>query len=1146
MRCTLHRSHNDSCFTLFRSTIHMKRIPTKLTVALAAVGLLLTTPLRAEAPDRLPYWKDIQTVSVNKEPARSAFMSYRSRTEALTGKYENSSAYRLLNGKWQFVYAEKESLLPNDITAAQTSARWGEINVPGNWEVQGHGVAIYTNHGYEFKPRNPQPPMLPEANPVGVYRRNIDIPQEWLTQDIYLHLAGAKSGVYVYVNGQEVGYNEDSKNPAEFLINKYVQPGKNVLTLKIYRWSTGSYLECQDFWRISGIERDVFLYTQPKTAIRDFRIQSTLDDRYRDGIFRLSTEVRNREEKPASIALTYELLDGQGKVVATETQSATVNAGQTQTIVFDKTLENVRTWSAEAPNLYKVIMTLKENGQVTEVVPYNVGFRRIEIKPLEGQTINGRPVICFFFNGQPIKLKGVNIHEHNPKTGHYVTEDLMRRDLELMKQNNLNTVRLCHYPQDRRFYELCDEYGLYVYDEANIESHGMYYDLRKGGSLGNNPEWLAPHMERTINMFERNKNYPSVTIWSLGNEAGNGYNFYQTYLWTKAADKDLMNRPVNYERAQWEWNSDMYVPQYPGASWYEEIGRRGSDRPIVPSEYAHAMGNSTGNIWGQWQAIYKYPHLQGGYIWDWVDQGLLQKDKDGREYFAYGGDFGVNAPSDGNFLCNGLVSPDRTPHPAMAEIKYVHQNVGFEAVDAAKGLFNITNRFYFTNLKKYQLAYTVMANGKAVRSGKAVLDLAPQATQPFTVPLQGLKKQPGVEYFVNFSIRTLQAEPLVPAGHEIAYDQFRLPIEGGKQAYKSGSGTLTTQTQGDEIIVTSPQLHFVFDKRSGLVTSYRVNGNEFFHEGFGLQPNFWRAPTDNDYGNGMPRRLQVWKESSKNFRVTDTRLSTEGNTVRLRTTYLLAAGNLYEVNYKIYPDGVVKVDVLFTSTDMKETQIEMSEETRMATFTPGNEAARKATAGLEVPRIGLRFRLPSAMSQVSYFGRGPAENYVDRNHGSLVGLYRSTAANMYFPYVRPQENGHHTDTRWMSLTTSAGKGLAVVADKTFGFNALPNSVEDFDSEEAKHRPYQWNNFSDEEIAKRSDEAARNALRRMTHINDISPRNFVEVCIDMQQQGVGGYDSWGARPEPIHQIPANREYRWGFTLIPVQSAAQAEKAAAYTY
>lgn len=593
-----------------------------------------------------------------------------------------------------------------------------------------------------------------------------------------------------------MGYSEDSKNPAEFLINKYLQPGKNVLTLKIFRWSTGSYLECQDFWRMSGIERDVFLWSQPKANIQDFRVVSTLDDTYTNGIFKLAVDLKNHTQETKNLMSGYDILDAKGNLVTSEANDIWVSPASPQTASFEYDLKNVAPWSAEHPNLYKLLMTIKEEGKVIEVVPFNVGFRRFEMKQIDQVAEDGKPYTVLLFNGQPVKFKGVNIHEHNPETGHYVTEELMRKDFELMKQNNINAVRLCHYPQDRKFYELCDEYGLYVYDEANIESHGMYYSLKKGGTLGNNPEWLIPHMDRTMNMYERNKNYPSVTFWSLGNEAGNGYNFYQTYLYLKDKEINSMNRPVNYERALWEWNTDMYVPQYPSAEWLEEIGRKGSDRPVAPSEYSHAMGNSSGNLWDQWKAIYKYPNLQGGFIWDWVDQGILEKDKNGREYYTYGGDYGVNAPSDGNFLCNGIVNPDRTPHPAMAEVKYAHQNIGFEAIDLANGLFRVTNRFYFTNLKKYMVHYSVTANNKVVRSGKVSLDIEPQASKEFTVPVGNLKPQAGTEYFVNFNVTTVEKEPLIPIGHEIACDQFRLPIESPKKAFKTSGPKLTVSTNG--------------------------------------------------------------------------------------------------------------------------------------------------------------------------------------------------------------------------------------------------------------------------------------------------------------------------------------------------------------
>ena len=1127
----------------------MKRTIQKTFLSALLACSLVGTGWAAETRtgDAKPYWQDIQVVAVNKELPRSAFMSYADKTTALTTRYEKSPYYALLNGTWKFYFVDSYKQLPENITDPATStANWHDIQVPGNWEMQGFGTAIYTNHGYEFKARNPQPPLLPETTPVGVYRRDIEIPAGWDGRDIYLHIAGAKSGLYVYLNGKEVGYSEDSKNPAEFLINDYLQAGTNTLTLKIYRWSTGSYLECQDFWRMSGIERDVYLWSQPKTAIQDFRVLSTLDDTYTDGVFELAVDLKNHQKETKQVNVSYELQDAQGQTLASDAQDVWVSPFKSPTVSFQRVLKEIGAWSAEHPNLYKLLMTVKVDGQVTEVVPYHVGFRRIEIKQIDQLAGNGKPYTVLLFNGQPVKFKGVNIHEHNPETGHYVTEELMRKDFELMKQHNINAVRLCHYPQDRKFYELCDQYGIYVYDEANIESHGMYYNLSKGGTLGNNPEWLKPHMDRTVNMYERNKNYPCVTFWSLGNEAGNGYNFYQTYLYIKGKEEGRMNRPVNYERALWEWNTDMYVPQYPGADWLEKIGKNGSDRPIAPSEYAHAMGNSTGNLWLQWQAIYKYPNLQGGFIWDWVDQGLLQHDKNGRPFYAYGGDFGVNMPSDGNFLCNGIVNPDRDPHPAMQEVKYAHQNFGFEPVDASQGTFRITNRYYFTCTKPYNFSYTVKANGKTVNSGNLAVNIDPQKSADVQIPVAGLKAQPGVEYFVDFSVKTKQADALIPAGFEVAHDQFQLPIVADKKSYQANGPKLSTTVEGNLLKATSSKVNFVFDKQSGIVTSYRVDGTEYFDEGFGLQPNFWRAPTDNDYGNGQPKREQVWKQSSKNFQVADaTAEMVDGNAV-IKVNYLLKAGNLYMVTYKVYPSGVVNVAATFTSTEMSAAQTEVSEATRTATFTPGQDEARRASSKLNVPRIGVRFRLPATMNQLQFFGRGPLENYWDRKAGYPVDLYKTTADATYYPYVRPQENGHFTDTRWFALTANRGKGLLVEADNLIEFNASRNSIEDFDAEEHPELPRQWSNFTPEQIANHDEAEAKNVLRRQHHISDITPQNFVEVCVDLKMQGLAGYDSWGDRPLPEHTLPANRDYQWGFTLIPVNNANSVTGKTGYSY
>ncbi len=989
--------------------------------------------------ESLPYHRDLSVLSVGKLPARTTFMTYGDREAAATFDYGRSQYYELLNGEWDFRYVEGDE------------EKTGKITVPGNWEVQGYGTAIYVNQPYEFLGGHPTPPALPDVIPYGVYSRTFRVPESWEGRNVYLHLAGAKSGVYVYVNGNEVGYNEDSKDPAEFLLDKYLREGDNELVLKIYRWSTSSYLECQDFWRISGIERDVFLWSQPKLKIEDFTVVSTLDEGCTEGIFGLKTLIQNDSDEDAAFGLSYELIDASGKVVSSGSSEGSAKAGSKLELGFDDKLADVLKWTAETPNLYRLFITLSRDGNVTEVVPFNVGFRRFELR---GNV--------FLVNGQPVKFKGVNVHEHNEHTGHYVPRELCRKDLELMKAHNINAVRLCHYPQDRQFYELCDEIGLYVYDEANIESHGCGYNLNKGRTLGNAPEWLDCHMERTSNMFLRNRNYPCVTIWSLGNEAGNRYNFYNTYLYLKEQEKGLMNRPVNYERAQWEWNTDMYVPQYPGADWFNAIGERGADRPVCPSEYSHAMGNSNGNLIGQWEAIYKYPHLQGGFIWDWVDQGILVKNDEGRPYWAYGGDFGIDQPSDANFCCNGIVNPDRNPHPAMAEVKYAYQNFAFEP--ATNGKVKIFNRFYFTNAEDYTFTMTLLRDGKPCQQKSFSLDLEPQTGAE--VELFALPETAG-EYLVNLSATDR-------SGHEVAKGQIALGGKYQAAEVNAAGPTLAVSESASSLTVSSSRLSFSIDKNTGNVTSYKVRNIEYIKDGFGFRPSFWRAPTDNDYGCSMPKRLSVWKSDPV---VKSVNAEVAGSEARVSVVYQLEAGNSFSMDYTLLASGAVKVLCRFV-------------------------ACPEGTPGL--PRLGLRFRLPADYANVSYYGRGPEENYVDRKAGTLVGLYNANVSDLYYPYVRPQENGHHTDTRWLSLS---GKkhGLTIASDVPFEFNALRNSVEDFDTE--------------------------GFVRPQSHICDIIGRDYVEVCLDHLHRGVGGYDSWGSEPEPYHCVPSDRDYEFGFTFIP---------------
>ena len=1118
----------------------------------------------------IPYWKDLSVTGVNKEYPRTSFMSYPDRESASTFDYSASPWYLLLNGTWKFYFADAYHELPDNITDPATGiSGWADIKVPGNWEFQGFGEAIYVNQPYEFNTSDPVAPVLPEENPVGIYRRDFEIPSAWLERDVFLHLAGAKSGVYVYVNGREVGYSEDSKDPAEFLINNYINAGRNVLTLKIFRWSTGSWLECQDFFRVSGIERDVFLWSQPKTSIMDFTVTSTLDDIYRDGVFRLAVALKNSVGCPKDITVAYELLDASDRVVASGSQDVHMEGYRAAAAGFDALLPNVAAWSAEKPNLYRLVMTVSEGGETLEVVPFRVGFRRIEIME-SGELLNKKPMRLLYVNGQPIKLKGVNIHETSQYGGHYVTPGEMKRNFELMKLNNINSVRLSHYPQDRKFYEMCDLYGLYVYDEANIESHGLYYtiyqdDMRKGtlghedgsrkGTLGHNPDYLESHLSRIRNMFERNKNHAAVIIWSLGNEAGPGFNFYNCYTLLKELDKNVMARPICYERALEDWYTDMVVPQYPSAAsfrYYGENGRRTNNfenRPFVPSEYSHAMGNSSGNLWDQWKEIYKYPNLQGGYIWEWIDHAVRATDDEGRTIWAYGGDFGKDLPSDGNFVADGIVNPDQSPHPAMAEVKYVHQNVAFEAApeELAAGKVKVKNRFYFTDLSEYDISFTVSQDAKALKSGKLKLSLAPQDSALVDIPVPRINPKPGKEYFLDFYVKTRGSTELVPAGHIIAREQFLLPYSAPKPAYKTKKNNdLEIMSEDNGITVSSPSVRFEFDKTEGAVSSYMVDGEEYFHDGFGIRPNFWRGPTDNDYGNGAPKRLQIWKQSGRDFNVLRAEASLENDKAVVSVVYLLAAGNEYAVKYDIYPDGIMSVNVHFSANYGRAAQAGLSREALEATDSDSGRAAEMTeNSKLDLPRLGVRFRIPQGMNVVSYMGRGPEENYPDRNAGTFVDRYTTTANDMYYPYVRPQENGHRTDTRWLALYYPSGKGLLIEAHETIGFNALHNSVEDFDCEESDAQ-YQWRNMTPGSIAGRDYVAARNVLRKQTHAADITPRDFVEVCLDMKQSGVAGYNSWGARPEPGYNIPADRDYRWGFTIIPLNNKGDIERKRGFSY
>ncbi len=1034
-----------------------------------------------------PYWQDVATVEVGREYPRTEFVTYADKEAAVSRDFTASENYRLLNGTWKFLYFDAYGDVPENVTNPATDASsWNDIKVPGNWELQGYGVAIYTNHPYEFKTHKPQPPQLPEANPVGVYRREFTIDKEWSDKNIYLNLAGAKSGVYVYINGKEVGYSEDSKDNAQFLINDYVEVGENTLVLKIFRWSTGSYLECQDFWRISGIERDVYLTAQEKTSIKDFEVISTFGEDLQDGLF--SLEIATMGDDACEVG--YELRDATGNIVLAESSRA--QGGDK--VKFEGVVANAAKWSAEEPNLYRLMMSIK-CGDKVEYVPFNVGFRRFEIKQL-----NERHWV-FLVNGEPVKFKGVNVHEHNEYTGHYITEEDMRHDLEIMRRNNINAVRTAHYPQPRRFYELCDEIGIYVYCEANIESHGMGYSLDKGRTLANNPDWKRPHLDRINNMYEIYKNYPCVTIWSLGNEAGNGYNFYLGYDLVAAKEKGegRMNRPICYERAQWEWNSDMYVPQYPGAKWFKSRGEKGADRPLVPSEYCHSMGNSTGGLWFQWQHIYAYPNLQGAFIWDWIDQGFTATDENGVKYWKYGGDYGVNQPSDANFLCNGIIGPDRREHPAMAEVKWVYSDIAFHKGEAV-GEYEIENRFYFKDLSGYKFRYTYLADGKAVKSGEIRADVAPQSRTTINIPV--LKKMAADKsYILKLEAVTLADERLIPAGWAIAHNAFELQKAKRVDYAVKASGELSIEEDRYMVKVKGKKVEFEFCKTIGKVTSYKYNGREIFapcrygENNDGFRPSFWRASTDNDFGNGEPKRCYEWFKATCFHDVVATRVEKGENGITISADYKLPYDAMLTLDYIVNSAGFVTIK--------------------------GKYQGGKGENLPELPRLGLEFRLPRSMEAFSYYGRGPEENYWDRNNGTLPGLYHTTASAEHYPYVRPQETGHHTDVEWISFD-----GLKIVAGDKMEFNILCNHWEEYDPMTNTKRDFQWRRFFEGDTNTQGG-------RRQMHTNDIdtAKNDYIVVNIDYRQMGVGGYDSWGSLPEPECLLHTDGNYEWSFTMIP---------------
>lgn len=1032
-------------------------------------------------------WENPAVNEINREAPRAYFIPYGDAEQAMQYDIWKSPFIQSLNGTWQFHLAHTPELRPFYFYKDDYDTRdWKTITVPGNWELQGYDVPIYVNIQYPFKPNPPYPSK--DYNPVGSYKRTFTIPENWKGEDIYLHFGAVSSAMYVWVNEQQVGYSEDSKTPAEFNITKYLKSGENSLAVEVYRWCDGSYLEDQDFWRMSGMTRDVFLMARNPQHIRDFRVSSQLVNGYKDGDFKLSVELANTAQTTANLTVEAVLMDGENKVA--EMKQAVQATSQPSIVNLAASIPNAKAWSSENPNLYHLLITLKdEAGKSIEVLHQEVGFRTIEIKNAQ-----------LLVNGAAIYVKGTNMHEHNQVTGHYQDEATMLKDIELMKAHNINAVRCSHYPEPERWYELCNEYGIFLVDEANIESHGMGYGDK---SLAKDPVWKDAHLFRTKNMFERDKNQPSVIIWSLGNEAGNGVNFEATYAYLKSVDQ---TRPVQFEQAGGGDNTDIMCPMYARMNQMEEYGKGKPAKPYIQCEYAHSMGNSTGNLQDYWDLIEKYPVLQGGFIWDWVEQGILTKDAQGNKFWAYGGDLGSDTlPTDGNFCCNGLINADRTPKPALYEVGKVYQNIGFKAANLNSGEIEIINKHSFTNLSEFDFTYEVTADEQVLKSGKIDnVDLAPRASKKVKIDV-AVDAKPQIEYFLNIYAKLKNQKGVLPAGTQLAYEQFKLPFfRKGTAASVKDFPQLKATEEGNMFVVEGKGFKASFSKEEATLKSYMLDGKEMLLAG--PVPNFWRAPIDNDFGNELDKRSRVWRKAGEQKTIKSATMKPDGNQVVVNFVFDLNDDKKqvianYVSTYKVLGNGEIIV-----TDDFKMTNPKLP----------------------EIIRFGMNLVMPREFDQISWFGRGPHESYADRYTSALVGLYSGAVADQYFPYVRPQENGNKVDVRWVVIANKDGVGFEFVGMPLLSVSAHHQIMEDFESPD------------------RTDGAAAAGLKMIRrHINDVKPRDLTSVNIDYKQQGVGGDDSWGAWTHDEYRL-RERAYNYSFRICPLRAGEKPVEKAKVIY
>ena len=1014
-------------------------IRTIANVSLCLALLSMSSGALAQSESR---WQNVNINQQNREPRRANFFAFENLEKAQSFDKKKSANYLSMEGMWKFNFVKDHNKRPANFFALKyDDSQWKDFPVPGLFELNGYGDATYKNIGYAWATQfDPNPPYISELNNyTGSYRRTFELPKNWKGKDVYFHVGSATSNLTLWVNGKYVGYSEDSKVAAEFNISKYLKPGKNLIAMQVMRWCDGSYFEDQDFWRLTGIAREVYLYARPKQHAADIRLNAALENNYQDGVLNYKVSLKGGK---TDVAIT--LCDKDGKQIAQATGA--------QGIIK---VPKVNAWTAETPYLYKAYITLKNKQGAAEVIPQKVGFRNVEIKNAQ-----------LLVNGQPVLVKGADRHEMDPDGGYVVSLERMIQDIKIMKQLNINAVRTSHYPFDPRWYDLCDEYGIYITAEANLESHGMGYDEK---SLAKFPEYLVPHIERNEGNVKPLINHPSVIVWSLGNEGGYGINFEKAYDWVKACDK---TRPAQYERGGYDSKTDIYCPMYIGYEESENYCKSNGTKPYIQCEYAHAMGNSEGGFKEYWDLIRKYPKYQGGYIWDFVDQGLRDKSPvTGKEIFTYGGDYGRYPASDYNFNCNGIIAPNRRLNPHAYEIQYVLQNVWIKDFDAENGSFNVYNENFFKNIDDLNLTATLFANGVKLTT-IAIPDtkgIAPQATK--LVKSEALKsaiekaeaEHATEEITINFAFASDGSQPLVDKGQVMARQQIVLNgYEFDKVDAPANTGSkIEVEETNSYVKVSAERMSVTIGKKTGMIDYLDVDGEPMLKFRESMTPEFWRAPTDNDYGASLQKKMRVWKNPQMNLKSFDKSESKDSVVLTANFEMPEVKAELM-LRYRINAAGEVTVTEKMT-TD-KEAKV------------------------ADLFRYGMQLQMPASFSKLEYYGRGPEENYIDRHSSAFIGKYEANVKDEYYPYVRPQESGNHTDIRYFSIfNPTTGKGITFEGYAPMECSAIPYLVEDLDA--GIEKEHAWGQ----------------------HSGDLVEKGLVQLHIQQRQFGLGCIDSWGSSP-----------------------------------